>query len=101
MNKEQLIKTFGALVVSNAKCMGFIHGIADNFANQPNLKSLKLAKELYEFLIEQSSDPQMYYCEQFQKDNLDLYLQKLIEVNKAIAIATLNEITTAELTKRN
>ena len=81
--------------------MGFLHGIADNFGKQPNLKSLKLAKEIYEFLIEQSSDPKFYYCESFQVENLDMYMQKLIEVNKAIAIATLNELTIGDLTKKN
>jgi hypothetical protein len=101
MNKEQFVNTYGALVVSNAQCMGFLHGIADNFAKQPNIKSLKLAKEIFTFLIEQNSDPKFYYSEQFQKENLDLYMQKLIEVNKAIAIATLNEIVVEELIKKN
>jgi hypothetical protein len=81
--------------------MGFLHGIADKLAKQNDVKNKEVAKMIYEFLIEVNDTPNNYYCENFQKENARTYMNKLIEVNKNIAITVLNNITNETLLKAN
>jgi hypothetical protein len=101
MTNQKMLDTYGFLLVSNARCMGFLHGVADNLAKQNDIKSKETAKQIFEFLIEVNDTPNTYYCENFQKENSKIYMQKLIEVNKSIAITVLNNLTNENLLKAN
>lgn len=101
MDNKKKLDTYEYLLINNARCMGFLHGIADVLANKSDVNSKHLAQQIFTFLVDINDNPQVYYCERFQFENLKKYKSKLQSINSDIASTLVQNLIDSELIKQN
>lgn len=81
MTNQEKLENYPYLLINNARCMGFLHGLSDLLSKQNDQDSLEIAKQIMVFLIELNDNPQFYYDTNFQSRNLATYRNKLVWLN--------------------